>query len=138
MGSEYIFFDADLRERFVQIVDTHGLACATREDAIEGHVVELAGEPDEEVLAALEKTYEDLLQEQMLRAEDRADWGGHQVVSLRVTLADGGSDLTARLTGPQGSGLVSGLAHAGGLAIVPEDVAEIPTGDDVEVMVIHA
>jgi molybdopterin molybdotransferase len=57
---------------------------------------------------------------------------------LRVILAGAGSELTARLTGPQGSGLVSGLAHAGGLAIVPEEVAEIPTGDSVEVMVIHA
>jgi len=57
---------------------------------------------------------------------------------LRVTLEGSGSALAARLTGPQGSGLVSGLAHARGLAVVPEGVQEIPAGAGVEVMVIGA
>jgi molybdopterin molybdotransferase len=55
---------------------------------------------------------------------------------LRVALEGGGSDLTARLTGPQGSGLVSGLARARGLAVIGEAVAEIPAGDQVSVMLI--
>jgi molybdopterin molybdotransferase len=57
---------------------------------------------------------------------------------LRVALEGSGGDLTARLTGPQGSGLVSGLAHARGLAVVPEGMPEIAVGGDVEVMVIDA
>jgi molybdopterin molybdotransferase len=57
---------------------------------------------------------------------------------LRVTLEGAGSDLTARLTGPQGSGLVSGLARAGGLAVVPEHVLEIPAGARVDVVLIRA
>lgn len=57
---------------------------------------------------------------------------------LRVALEGAGRDLSARLTGPQGSGLVSGLAHAAGLAVIDEDVPEIPEGGEVEVMVIEA
>jgi molybdopterin molybdotransferase len=57
---------------------------------------------------------------------------------LRVALSGSGRELTAQLTGPQGSGLVSGLAHAAGLAVVPEQVAEIPAGGELEVMVIDA
>lgn len=57
---------------------------------------------------------------------------------LRVALRGTGSALTAHLTGPQGSGLVSGLAYAGGLAVVPEEVTEIPQGGELEVMVIDA
>ena len=55
---------------------------------------------------------------------------------LRVALEGSGRDLTARLTGPQGSGLVSGLARAGGLAVIGEDVAEIAAGGEVLVMLI--
>ena len=55
---------------------------------------------------------------------------------LRVAIEGGGRELTARLTGPQGSGLVSGLARAGGLAIIDEDVPEIPPGGEVLVMLI--
>lgn len=57
---------------------------------------------------------------------------------LRVTVEGSGTDLTARLTGPQGSGLVSGLAHASGLAVVPENVSEIARGGEVQVAVFDA
>lgn len=55
---------------------------------------------------------------------------------LRVAVDGGGGELTARLTGPQGSGLVSGLARAGGLAVIDENVPEIPAGGEVLVMLI--
>lgn len=55
---------------------------------------------------------------------------------LRVTLEGSGGDLAARLTGPQGSGLVSGLARAGGLAVIGEGVAGVPAGGEVTVMLI--
>jgi molybdopterin molybdotransferase len=55
---------------------------------------------------------------------------------LRVTL--GGSDgrTSVRLAGPQGSGLVSSLARADGLAIVPEDVERLEVGESVAVMLL--
>lgn len=55
---------------------------------------------------------------------------------LRVALEGDGPDMTARLTGPQGSGLVSGLARARGLAVIPEHLAEIEEGGGVLVMLI--
>ena len=55
---------------------------------------------------------------------------------LRVALEGDGPDMTARLTGPQGSGLVSGLARAGGLAVIPEHLAEVAVGGGVLVMLI--
>jgi molybdopterin molybdotransferase len=55
---------------------------------------------------------------------------------LRVEVAGSGRDLTARLTGPQGSGLVSGLARAGGLAVIDEDSQGVPEGGDVTVMLL--
>jgi len=55
---------------------------------------------------------------------------------LRVSLQGSGRDLSARLTGPQGSGLVSGLARAGALAVIPEDVTGIAEGDSVQVLLL--
>jgi molybdenum cofactor synthesis domain-containing protein len=56
---------------------------------------------------------------------------------LRVELSGNGDDTSARLTGPQGSGLVSGLARARGLAVIGEDVATVKEGEDVAVMLIE-
>ncbi len=40
-----------------------------------------------------------------------------------------GGTLVARLTGPQGSGILTSMARANALLIVPEDRAEVSTGD---------
>ncbi len=95
-ASSYIFFEADLCDRFVQVLARHGLGCTQRADAIEGLVVELDAEPGDTLLEALEAEYEALMDEQMLRAGDHADWGTHQVASLRVTLP-GGNTAEVRL-----------------------------------------
>ncbi len=42
----------------------------------------------------------------------------------------------ARLTGPQGSGILTSLARANGLAIVPEDVERLNAGDAVRVLML--
>ena len=55
---------------------------------------------------------------------------------LRVALDDCEHGLCARLTGPQGSGLVSGLARAGGLAVIGEEAAGVEQGEDVTVMLL--
>jgi hypothetical protein len=89
VATSYIFFEPDLRDRFVQVLVARALECHLHEDGIEGLVVELDEEPGEEVLEALEAEYEVLMQEQMLRAEQHADWGSHQVVSLQIERADG-------------------------------------------------
>jgi molybdopterin molybdotransferase len=65
----------------------------------------------------------------------------HDVVSktgltqfMRVTLEHAAEDLTARLTGPQGSGMLSSIAHADGLMVVPEDVDFLPAGAAVKIV----
>ena len=40
----------------------------------------------------------------------------------------------ARLTGPQGSGVLSSVARADGLMVVPEDVGELTAGSEVSVV----
>lgn len=55
---------------------------------------------------------------------------------LRVSVEGSGHDLRGRLTGPQGSGLVSGLARAGGLAVVGEDTPGVEEGAELEVILL--
>ena len=52
---------------------------------------------------------------------------------LRVRLARDGAGWIARPTGPQGSHVVSSIARADGLAVIDEDVLEVPAGDRVDV-----
>jgi molybdopterin molybdotransferase len=61
---------------------------------------------------------------------------GRLTYFLRVGLEGNGLDTRARLTGPQGSGLVSGLARAGGLAVVDEGAPGVEEGEDVTVMLL--
>jgi len=43
---------------------------------------------------------------------------------------------SARLTGPQGSGILTSMSLANGLVIVPEDKAEVKAGEKVQVMML--
>ncbi|MDE3003249.1 MAG: molybdopterin molybdotransferase MoeA [Gemmatimonadota bacterium] len=54
----------------------------------------------------------------------------------RVAVSLGERGPEARLTGPQLSGLVRGLALADGLAIIPPDRSRVDQGDDVSVMLL--
>jgi molybdopterin molybdotransferase len=54
---------------------------------------------------------------------------------VRLELRDGA--LVATPTGPQGSGLVRGLAAADGLAVVPEGADELPAGGAVRVLLLR-
>jgi molybdopterin molybdotransferase len=55
-----------------------------------------------------------------------------QFMRVRVALEDG--TLVARLTGPQGSGILSSVAQADGLMVVPEDVGTLDAGAMVSVV----
>ncbi|MCA1790198.1 MAG: hypothetical protein LC667_10165 [Thioalkalivibrio sp.] len=56
---------------------------------------------------------------------------------LRVRIDRDPDPASVRLTGPQGSGLVRGLALADGLAILPEGVSVIEPGDRVDVLLLQ-
>jgi molybdopterin molybdotransferase len=72
----------------------------------------------------------------MARAAEPIHAPAHLTYFLRVALDEAEHGLCARLTGPQGSGLVSGLARAGGLAVIDEDVPGVDEGDDVPVLLL--
>jgi molybdopterin molybdotransferase len=50
---------------------------------------------------------------------------------LRVRVQPCGKVLEARLTGPQGSGLLSSMTRANALALVPPETLEIPAGGEI-------
>jgi molybdopterin molybdotransferase len=70
------------------------------------------------------------------RAQERIRAPARLTYFLRVALEESGGGLGARLTGPQGSGLVSGLARAGGLAVIGEDAPGVDAGDPVTVLLL--
>jgi len=123
MATGYVFFETELRDRFVQGLVVRALACSTHKDRMEGWVVELSTEPDDDTLEALEADYEALMQEQMQRAEARPDWGSHQVASLSITRNDGSSavvrlpsavarPLLEHFSAEQAHALVTAIAHS--------------------------
>jgi molybdopterin molybdotransferase len=58
-------------------------------------------------------------------------------VFTRVFVEKRGDGYFARLTGPQGSGILTSMTLANGLAIVPEDKPGVKPGDVVEVMMLN-
>jgi molybdopterin molybdotransferase len=60
----------------------------------------------------------------------------HKRGYLRVRLARDGSAWTVRPTGAQGSHLITSIAQADGLAVIPEAVTEVRVGDEVRVMLL--
>jgi len=57
-------------------------------------------------------------------------------ILARAMVEKRGSQYFARLTGPQGSGILTSMTLANGLVIVPEDKAQVAAGDVVQVMML--
>jgi molybdopterin molybdotransferase len=57
-------------------------------------------------------------------------------IFARAVVENRGGQYYARLTGPQGSGILTSLTVANALAIIPEDKAEVVPGDVVPVMML--
>ena len=68
------------------------------------------------------------------RALSRIDNPGHRRGYLRVTLERDGTSWGARLTGDQGSAILTSMVRADGLAVVPGDTT-VQVGGDVEVII---
>jgi len=123
VGNDYIFFDLELRDRFVQGLSARGLTSSAHDDAMEGFVVALDTDPGDDLLDEIEEMYDALMQEQMLLAEQRSDWGSHQVASLQIARADGSETevrlppavarkLLAHYSVDEARDLVSAIAHS--------------------------
>jgi len=57
-------------------------------------------------------------------------------IFARVTVTKAGGSYHASLTGPQGSGILTSLARANGLAVIPESSKGVKAGDTVEVQML--
>jgi len=57
-------------------------------------------------------------------------------IFARAIVEKRGGQYFARLTGPQGSGILTSMTLANGLVIVPEDKAQVAAGDVVQVMML--
>lgn len=57
-------------------------------------------------------------------------------VFIRTVVEKRGGKFYARLTGPQGSGILTSMSLANGLVVVPEDKAEVKAGEVVNVMML--
>jgi len=87
--NDYIFFDAGLRDRFLDIVAGYGLTGTVRPDPIEGFVVAVRDDLADDVLERIEADYEVLMDEQqnLVDAEDADDQ--QALMGVTATLADG-------------------------------------------------
>ena len=56
---------------------------------------------------------------------------------LRVIVTKEGDTYHAQVTGPQGSGVLTSMAKANGLAIIPENTDGVKAGDIVTVQVLE-
>ncbi len=68
--------------------------------------------------------------------EDAIENSDGRRVFTRVIVEKRGGQYFARLTGPQGSGILTSMARANGLVVVPEDKPGVKPGDLVEVMML--
>lgn len=130
MGSEYIFFDEALRDRFIGLVSGHGISSQFHPDCIEGFVVELPDGLPEDIQSAIEVEYDLLmdLQRDLLDAEDGED--GQDVMAVTVTLPDGQS-CQVRLPGAYGRRLVEHFTFTEIhelLTLIAQNVANPVTG----------
>jgi molybdopterin molybdotransferase len=66
--------------------------------------------------------------------EDSVENKDGRRIYARVVVDRRDSNYFARLTGPQGSGILSSMSKANGLAIIPETTKEVKPGTPVEVM----
>ena len=64
-----------------------------------------------------------------VRVGERVTSPGGMTHLLRVTVTRANGRRTARLTGPQGSGILSSMARADALLVIPEDVKVVEAGE---------
>ncbi len=96
MPTEFIFFDAALRDRFVEFAATHGIDSKIKSDPIADHVVVLPDHIEDGIAEALEAEYELLMDEQMALTNADDDHDARDLMGVGITLPDG-TERTVRL-----------------------------------------
>lgn len=88
---EYIFFDAGLRDLFVEYARSLGIACTLQDDSM-GMVVALPEDLADELMEKLEERY-DQLQDEQSEMIDEEEGGQKKLAGFRLDLPDGRSCL---------------------------------------------
>ena len=88
---EYIFFEASLRDRFVEYAQNQGVACVLQDDNM-GLVVAVPEDLADDLVDLLEACY-DQLQEEQSNLMDQSEGGSKKLAGFRVDLPDGRSCL---------------------------------------------
>ena len=89
MTNEYIFFDARLRDRFVNYVTARDIPSELHADSIEGFVVALADDLADEVEDAIENEYATLMEEQRDLVESAEGENARALMAVAIMLPDG-------------------------------------------------
>lgn len=89
MTNEYIFFDAALRDRFVGFLAARGIPGEMRADAMEGFVVALADDLDDDLEEAIEDQYTTLMEAQRDLVEAADGDQALALMAVAITLPDG-------------------------------------------------
>lgn len=85
--NEYIFFDAGLRERFVEYASGRGMECELRDDTM-GLVVAIPEDIGDELMDALEARYDEL-QDQQADLMSGMEGGLGKLAGFKLVLPDG-------------------------------------------------
>ncbi|MEW6313618.1 MAG: hypothetical protein AB1513_06170 [Pseudomonadota bacterium] len=85
---EYMFFDAALRDRFVQFSQSQGVACRCVDDDL-GMIVQVADDLPENIANQMETFYDALLDEQAELIDQTEGALDKHVAAIRYTLPDG-------------------------------------------------
>ena len=85
---EFIFFNDDLHDQFVEFAESLDLECESRLDVL-GTVVMVPEDLPDEIEDQLEDRYAELMEAQAALADEDTDVSQHQAVGISVTLSDG-------------------------------------------------
>lgn len=85
---EFMFFDHELRQKFMDFAREHGVACTAVEDNM-GMIAAVPEDIPEAVSDALDSYYDELMEEQADRVDAADGAATHQAAGIRVTLSDG-------------------------------------------------
>lgn len=85
---EYMFFDEELRQRFVAYARLRNVECTLPADEM-GLLAATPEDVSEAVSDELDSYYDELMEEQADRVDAADGEATHQAVGVRVTLADG-------------------------------------------------
>lgn len=118
---EFMFFDQELRQKFISFAHEQGIACEAAEDSM-GMIAAVPEDIPDDVSDALETLYEELMEQQAEQIDQADGEATHQAAGIRVTLQNGqpcmirlepklANQLLSAFTLEETQALVQAIAH---------------------------